>query len=123
MYLPPCGGTERALCNSSHGALLSLKRPNQDRRDLGVSAGVGGGGGVEGIVQMLPRGPPIPQMAQAGPEGLGCFRCSWGGGEGKAQVLPRGVPIPQASQAGPQGLGCIRRCVGALETQFKSNNF
>ena len=163
-----------------HGAPLSPKGPNQDRRDSGVSAAVWGwmvcvsprtptgrpypprgptrtggtrvypplcGGGWCACLLVSPRGVPIPQAAQAGLQGLGCIRgCvgvegvvsprtptgrpyppSGAGRTGGTRVYPplcgggwcacllvppRGAPIPQTAQAGPEGLGCIRGCVG-----------
>ena len=95
----------------SHAASLSPKRPRKDRRDSGVSPAVWGDG--EGNLQMLPRGVPIPQMAEAGPEGLGCiFR--YVGKECKLARAwtPTGVPNPRRSRAGPGKLGCVHHCVG-----------
>ena len=48
---------------------------------------------------VLPRGVPVPQKAQARPEGLGCVRRGVGVARPCAyHVLPRVVPIPQISQ-------------------------
>ena len=58
------------------------------------------------VYLVVPPGVPIPQAAQAGPEGLGCIRrCVGVAGSCTNLVLPRGVPNPQAVQAAPEGLG------------------
>ena len=65
------GKLEIQTCMAPHGASLSHVQPRQGQRDSGVSAAVWGG--VEDY-QTLPWRAPIPQPAQAGPVGLGCFR-------------------------------------------------
>ena len=60
-----------------------------------------------------PRGVPIPQMAQAGPEGIG-FLCRCAGRSWKFNHTrpPHGASLsPKTDQARPEGLGCIRRWV------------
>ena len=95
-----------------NGASLSPKRPTQDRRDSGVSAAVCGGAGSS-ITPDPPQSIPIPQTAEAGPEGFGCIHRSLGGpGSPIVYGTQIGVPIPQAARLGPEGPGCLRRCVG-----------
>ena len=95
----------------SHGAPLTPKRPRQDRRDSMYLRLCGSG--WTWCLLVFPRGVPIPQAAQAGPEGLGCVRrCVGVVGPCAYLGLPRGVLIPQTAQARREGLGCICRCVG-----------
>ena len=77
-----------------HGASLSPKRPRQGRRDSGVSGPVCGDG--NGNAHVLPRGAPIPQAPQAGPEGLRCIRrCVGVAGPCAYLVSSRIVSIPE----------------------------
>ena len=68
-----------------------------------------------------PQGVPIPQTAQARPEGLGCIRRYVGRSLkcNHTRPPPRAVPIPQTAQAGREGPACIRRSVGR---SWKSNH-
>ena len=80
------------------GASLSPKWPTQDQRDWGVSAAMWGGAGSSIIPDPPRRGVPIPQMAHAGPEGLGCT-CRCVGRSWKSNRTRR----PQGASYAPKG--------------------
>ena len=80
VYPPLCGEQlEVQSYQTPNGASLSRKRPRQDRMDSVFSAAVWGGASSSIRPERLRHGVPIPQTAQAGPEGLGCIRRCVGG--------------------------------------------
>ena len=81
----------------SHGASLSPKRARQDRGTRVYPPLCESGSPL--CILVVPRGVPIPQAAQAGPEGLGCIRrCVGVAGPYAYLVLPRGIPIPKGAR-------------------------
>ena len=84
-----------ALTRPPQGASLSPKRPNHDRRDLGVYAAVWGGTGSRIIPDPPPpRSVPIPKTGHARLGGLGCITAVEDLELRPYPTLPRGIPIP-----------------------------
>ena len=107
------GRSSKSKCTQQpDGVSLSPRRLRQDWRDSGVSAAVWARLETQSFTAP-PRGVPIPQTAQAGPEGIGCLRrCLRRIWKFNHTRRPTGPAYPPNDPRSTGELGCIRLCVG-----------